>query len=149
MYALLDFVQVLRDDTNMVPTLSALSRLVAPNTPEVVSEGGALALADGPLQRTTNLLRDILRVDEYASLSSLLENLVTTHPEHLGAGETPLETLIDVVAEVNRAAPMQDQGKQMRAEDFAATFHQLRDFMLDERRGLERIFDIVQHRSGD
>jgi hypothetical protein len=147
MYALLDFVQVLRDDTNMVPMLAAVSRFVAPNTPEAVKNGEPLALEDGALERATALMRDVLRVDEYSSLSVLLQNLVTTHEAHQQGKETPLETLVDVVAEVNRANPDVDQGKQMRAADFKTTFEQLRSFLLDERRGLERLYDIVQHRA--
>jgi hypothetical protein len=147
LYALLDLVQVLRDDVNMAPTLSAVSRLIAPNAPESVATGEPLAMDQGALDRTTGLLRDILRVDEYASLSSLLENLVTNHSEHQKGLETPLETLIDVAAEVNRARPSQDAGKQMRSEDFAETFAQIREFLSDERTGLERLYDIVQQRS--
>jgi hypothetical protein len=146
LYAMLDLVQVLRDDENMVPVLNAVSRMIAPNTPESVQNGSALGMDDGSLDRTTSLLRDILRVDEYASLSSLLENLVSASSKHLNGGETPLETLIDVTAEVNRTRPELDQGKQMRAEDFKATFQQINDFLTDERRGLERLYDIVQHR---
>jgi hypothetical protein len=148
LYALLDLVQVLRDDANMQPTLSALSRLIAPNAPEAVAKGEPLAIESGSLERTTGLLRDILRVDEYASLSALLENLVIPHPEHQKGRETPLETLIDVAAEVNRASPSRDQGKQMTAADFKETFAQIREFLSDERRGLERLYDIVQQRSG-
>jgi hypothetical protein len=147
MYALLDMVQVLRDDTNMVPTLAALSRFIAPNAPEAFARGEPLAQSDGALERATRLMRDILRVDEYASLSALLENLVITHPAHLRGGETPLETLVDVVAEVNRASPHADQGKQMRAADFQATFENIHEFLMDERRGLERLYDIVQNRA--
>jgi hypothetical protein len=148
LYALLDFVQVLRDDTNTVPTLRALSRLIAPNTPEAVEQGASLDMEQGALQRIETLLREVLRVDGQGALPALLSNLVTPYSLGSGREETPLEAFIDVSAEVNRARPGRDLERQLQSQDFRAVFGQIEDFLLDERRGLERVYDLVQARNG-
>ena len=58
---------------------------------------------------------------------------------------TPLETILDVIAEVNRAEP--NLGGSLRAPDYRAVIGQTTQFMLDEEHGLERLNSLVQQRS--
>ncbi len=71
-----------------------------------------------------------------------LSNLVTL-PES-GRGETPLETILDVVAEVNRVDP--GLGTSLRSDDHRAVLTTAHEFLTDQDRGLERIYNVIQSR---
>ena len=57
---------------------------------------------------------------------------------------TPLETIVDVIAEVNRATP--GAGGPMDAVDHEEVLRQTRLFMVDERHGLRRLESVLRQR---
>ncbi len=137
-----DALMVLEDDANLVPLLRALSEALAPNVREVVAAGGALDTEGSALRDTLALLRDVQDVDDERMLRTLLQNAVQLPAE--GDEVTPLETIIDVITEVNRATP--SEGTSLRADDYRAVIGNVTDYMTDERRGLERLTRVVQQR---
>jgi hypothetical protein len=140
-YALMDMLQVMEDDTNIVPLLHAMSGAMSPNaralvggatgTPEIESSVGYDALP---------LLREIRGLDRTRMLRQLLNNLVVLRADET----TPLETILDVMSEVNRSEP--GAGGSYLPEDYRANFGEMTGFMDDERRGMERLYDVVQAR---
>ncbi|HJL00054.1 MAG TPA: hypothetical protein RMH85_21665 [Polyangiaceae bacterium LLY-WYZ-15_(1-7)] len=140
-----DLLQVLEDDDNLVPLLPVLAEGVAPGVRDQIAGGGVvdpaeLELAGSAIDTTLDLLRDIVEVDDRRTLREVLANLVSLQEN----GETPLETIIDVVAEVNRVEP--NAGGPLRADDHRSVLGNTNEFLVDERRGLERIYDVVQAR---
>jgi hypothetical protein len=142
-----DLLQWLEDDHNMDPLLAALSSALAPNARALV-EG----TADGPVttegsaaDQTVRLLREISGVDDERSLRQLLQNLVALPSE--GRLETPLEVILDVIAEVNRAEARLNEGTHLDPEDYTHVFDRAVDFLTNEHRGLERLYDVIQHRT--
>jgi hypothetical protein len=142
LYGAADALMVLEDDANIVPLLRALSEAMAPNVRDVVAVGGTLDTEGSALRDTLRLLRDVQDVDDERTLRTLLQNAVQIPSE--GDEVTPLETILDVIAEVNRATP--NEGSSLRADDYRSVLGNVTDYMLDERRGLERLTAVVQQR---
>ncbi|MCB9616354.1 MAG: hypothetical protein H6722_28295 [Sandaracinus sp.] len=142
-----DLMQLLDDDLNLVPLLNVLSEGLAPGVRERVAGGGSidpstLDLDGSTLDETVKLMRAIVDVDDRRTLAAVLRNLVAL-PEG-SDGETPLETVVDVIAEVNRTEP--GLGTSLRAEDHRAVLGHVDEFLTDPDRGLERIYRVVQNR---
>jgi hypothetical protein len=97
-----DLFQFLDDEQNLVPLLRALSRIVAPNAQEVVASGGDLDIDGSAVGNTIELLADVQKVDQKDAILAVLRNAVALDPT---TGETPLETILDALVEVNRATP--------------------------------------------
>ena len=93
-------------------------------------------------------MREVKKLDpardgERSTLTKLLGELVKETGKD---GETPLEIILDTIAEVNRAAPVKDLGSSLKADDLRAVLRESRDFLSSERHGLERLYDIIQAR---
>lgn len=143
LYAGADMLQVLEDDTNIVPLAHALSAALAPNAQDLA--GGVPGSPDIENSVTTDalgLVRELQGIDEDHVLRRLLANLVAI-PDG-GEETTPLETILDVLGEVNRADP--GAGGAYEVRDYESLFGEVTGFMLDERRGMERLYQVVQNR---
>jgi hypothetical protein len=76
----------------------------------------------------------------------VLANIVTPVPGVDGElGLSPIETFIDVIAEVHRIDPS-DPTAPLAPTDYGTIMKVLEDFMLSETRGLEQIYTIVRKR---
>ena len=142
-----DLLQVLDDEANLDPLLRAVSEGIVPGVRDRVAEGGtvragSLDIQGSAVDETLTLLKRVVDVDDRETLQALLSNLVAL-PES-GDAATPLETLIDVVAEVHRVEP--NQGGPMRAADHRRVLGTATEFLLDDDHGLERIYSVVQSR---
>lgn len=141
-HAAADLLMVMEDERNIVPLLRALSEAMAPNVREVIASGGELDIEGSAVRDALRLMRDIGEVDRERTLPALLQNAVALPSE--GEPITPLETILDVLAEVNRAEP--NAGGTLRADDYRSVLGHVTDFILDEDRGLERLTAVVQER---
>ena len=56
--------------------------------------------------------------------------------------ETPLEVIIDVIADVNRADP--SQTTKLAPGDYGAIAGQVNDFLVNKEFGLEQFYEIVR-----
>lgn len=145
LYGAADLLMVLEDDENIVPIARALSRALAPDALEFTAgtdPDGELDVDGSVATDALGLVREVQARDTTHTLRVILANLAA-----LGEGEderTPLEEILDVISEINRASP--GAGGAFEADDYEATLHQARDFLTDERRGLERLYDVVQER---
>jgi hypothetical protein len=61
-------------------------------------------------------------------------------------GEAPLETFIDDAAEVNRQNPQEPADKPLTYDDYKSVAEQIRQFLTDGDRGLERLYKVIQGR---
>ncbi len=126
--SLADLLQVVDAGADLKPVLRQLAPLVDP-------EGG---VADDMV----TFLDRMQALDDKGVLPKLLAGLVVRRSD--GSGETPLEAMIDIAAEVNRAEP--GAGGPLSAEDIVAVLGALHDTLTDDTRGLERLYKLIEER---
>ena len=143
LYAGADLLMVLEDDESILPLVHALSQALAPDALDFVGgSDGDLDIDGSVASDALGLIRAVQARDTRRTLRRILANLVQLgDPEN---GRTPLEEILDVIAEVNRATP--GAGGSFDADDYEATLGVAREFLRDEARGLERLYDVVQER---
>ncbi len=149
-----DLIQVLRDDTNLVPFYHVMATAAAPTGTDATGN-----TVTGVVDATTTLLSRLAghavdgngneicagELDPNAVLDVGLANLVTPMPGPDGKtpGRTPLEVILDAIADVNRAAP--GAGTKRSGDDYANVANELSEFLLDQQRGLEQFYAIVRN----
>ncbi len=136
-----DLLYLLDDDENMVTLINAVADAAASNARGAVAGDGSVEVEGAIVDETVSLLHETSQVDTAHTLTTVLARGVT-HPD--GEDETPLEVVLDVIAEVNRATP--NEGGPLAPDDHGAVMGQVVDFLTDEERGLERVYDVVQNR---
>lgn len=132
-----DVLQVMSDEEKLYPVLRAASIALQP------VEGPVAGCAE----RTIRLLKALTddAYDEYHVLDHVLRNLVTPMPDGSGAPQlSPLEVMMDVIADVHRLDASSEE--PLAEADYAAIMGTVRDFLVDETRGLEQIYAIVRRR---
>jgi hypothetical protein len=147
-----DLLQVMRDDTNLVPLYHVMAAAAVASTTD--AQGNTQR---GVLDATTALLGRVAgravdgsgkeicarELDPDAVLNVGLAHLVTPM---VGPGgqpsDTPLEVILDAIADVNRAAP--GTPTKLAGGDYANIANELGEFLLDDQRGLEQFYEIVR-----
>jgi len=145
LYAASDLLALLDDDANVIPMLNTLSAALATNAESVIASGGTVSADDSVAARTIALLARTSGIDTTGVLTRVLANSAT-HPV-TGAPITPLETLMDAIAEVNRATP--GAGGPVAGEDVTAILDALIEFFTSAERGLERLYAVIENRKID
>jgi hypothetical protein len=148
-----DIVQVMRDDANLVPLYHVLAAAMQQTTTD----------AQGKLQRsvvdaTTTFLSRIAgraydgtnheicanELDPNGVLTTSLGKLMTPMPGPNGQpGESPLEVILDAIADVNRASP--GGTAKLVGTDYANMASEMSDFLLDGTRGLEQFYAVIRN----
>jgi hypothetical protein len=152
-----DLIQVLRDDTNLVPFYHVAAEAARPSVSDgtgAVQETGAADASIALLARLTAKAyaepksgasyEDCGReIDPNQVLQVALEHLVTpmTIPGALN-GVTPLEVIIDSISDVNRATP--GSGAKLAPTDYLSIASNVSDFMSSPTSGLEQFYAIVR-----
>ncbi len=100
-----------------------------------------------PNQLPSLLLQCLLRLSEKDGpdnvLGALLLNAGTLAAEPDGH---PLHDFAEVIAAVHRSEP--DATGERSPADYASILREVADYLLDERRGLEKLYQIVERRKG-
>ncbi|MEO7331041.1 MAG: hypothetical protein ABI193_20870, partial [Minicystis sp.] len=83
------------------------------------------------------------KYDRYHLLDVVLPRLVTP----IGSGESPIEVILDTIADVNRidAAGSADT-VPLDDDDYRAMMGTVEEFLTSKTRGLEQFYFIVQNR---
>jgi hypothetical protein len=152
-----DLIQVLRDDTNLVPFYHVAA--TAAQSSVVAASGGVAR--KGTTQATMDLLSRLTgrvyatanggqpfedcaeETDPNQVLTVALQNLVTpiSNAGPLN-GETPLQVIVDAIADVNRATP--DTGTKLAATDYLSIAENVSDFLTSESSGLEQFYAVIR-----
>jgi hypothetical protein len=134
--SLSDTLQLLMDEDNIAPILNAAAVTMNPADD-----------AEGPGVVDTGLtmLKAITRedVDRYHVLDHFLPNLVA--PMADAKGISPLEIVMDTIAEVNRLDAAAGQSP-LTSDDYRAILGTVQGFMADKTRGLEQFYTILKNR---
>lgn len=142
LYAASDLLALLDDDQNVIPMLNTLSVALSTNAEAVVAGGGTVQADDSVAARTIDLLARTSALDTTGVLSRVLAN-AATHPS-TGSPITPVEALMDAIAEVNRTDP--GVGGPVATEDVTAILASLIEFLTSTERGLERLYAVIENR---
>jgi hypothetical protein len=147
-----DLIQVLGDDQNLVPVYQALAPSLAPSTKDGAGHILTANLIDAQLTLLSRISGQFMsngteicadEADPNQILSQILTRLVTPMTDSTGrATETPLEVLIDVIADVNRADP--SQTSKLQPPDYGAIATEVQEFLMDPQFGLEQFYEIVR-----
>jgi hypothetical protein len=145
--ALVDSLQVLSDDTNLAPFEQMLSLAVAP---PLRNEQGAIVrhgLTDAALRALSRIFEKIPSADNACwdtrdpnrALPNVLARLVTPTGNQSPA---PIEVMMDVIGDVNRADPSSTD--KFDGGDYGNVANEMSVFLLDPSRGLEQLYTVIR-----
>jgi hypothetical protein len=150
-----DVLQLLRDDENLLPLFKVLAAAVDGSKYDKKGRIVEKSLVDAQMSLLARLSgkyhdadgKEICRneVDPNQLLAVVLGKLVTPIKDDDFKGETPLEVIIDVVADVNRVDPTQPYEGTLKQEDYASVGENVVDFLTSKERGLEQFYEIVKN----
>lgn len=145
-----DLVQVMRDEQNMEPLYRLLSHATSPTLVDPKGEILERGTADALIEVLARIFaKDYTAggdrlctsaVDPNRAIPLFLERLVTP----AGPNEpAPIEVILSVIADVNRADPRQ-AGQKFDAADYRNVSLEVSDFFLDEASGMEQVYEVVR-----
>ena len=148
-----DIVQVLRDDANLVPLFHVLSEAAASSIVDAQGHTVRKSLVDAQLSLLAKISGKAFdknnvevcstELDPNQILSVTLQKLVTPMQGADGKPtQTPLEVILDVIGDVNRAAS--GAGTKLEASDYGSIAANVSDFLLNKERGMEQFYEIVR-----
>ena len=140
-----DLFQLLEDTGRIAPILKLSGEAMAPGVSKAVANNDGAPDANASiLRKGVELLNQvmILHTQRPTTLSKVLKNVVADTPE----GKTPLETLIDMVSEVERLDPSLKPDVSLKKDDFKQIATTAHEFLSSDFNGLERLFSVVKNR---
>jgi len=131
--------------TTMIAT--GLGTLILLIGPPILAATCLLARAGGWFERRRARLLLGTRIADPvrppAKGDGVLQKLVTPMAAPDGStGQTPLEVIMDIVADINRADPRATD--KLRAGDYASIADNVSDFLGNKERGMEQFYEIVR-----
>ena len=130
-----DMLQVLLDDKDLSSILDAGAVGVSPDADPAGPGAGSVTI-----QVLKALTDDTY--DRYHVVDHILPNVVT--PMDGGANVSPIEILMDVIADVNRIDASSTGA--FAPDDYEAIMSTMNGFMIDKTRGMEQLYTIIQNR---
>ncbi len=140
-----DLFQLLEDTKRIAPLLNLTAEAVAPGVTEAVKNGkGAPDANASILRKGVELLNQVMILHEQrpTTISKVLKNVVADTTE----GKTPLETIIDMISEIERKDPKKKPEVSLNRDDFEAVAISAHEFLTDKGRGIERLYDVIKNR---
>jgi hypothetical protein len=149
MAATVDVLSILSDDTNLTPFYHAAADVLGA---QVTDPNGNLVrrgLADGAIEVLAHVFAQAhdskgnelcsMEVDPNQAIASVLGNFVTPISS---TQSPPIEALMDVTADVNRAHP--NLTTKLDGADYANIANEISEFCLDPASGLEQVYTVVR-----
>jgi len=148
-----DLLQMMSDDVDLVPMYHVLAQAAEGS----ITDAKGTIVRTGTFDAQTALLARIAdraydkdhhevcarEMDPNQVLNVALRNAVAPMPSKGGKpAETPIQVIMDVIADVNRVAP--ERTDHLDAPDYASISTNVSDFLLNQERGLEQFYAIVR-----
>jgi hypothetical protein len=152
--ALVDLLQVFDDDTNVTALLHASSQAAGPEVLDgdgrVVTRGLVLSAIEtmsrvlGEVHTADGTRICAKEIDPNRTLAVLLRRLLSLPKD---GSPRPLDVLIDVAADVNRAHP--EETTKLGPADYASIAREVSDFCANDSRGLEQVYAVIKQATKD
>jgi len=133
-----DLMQVIGDDANMVPLYHAAAVAASP---------------DGALKRSLDLVERLDALEKAPDFATthgnrrVIPKVLANAMTPMGKSQiTPIEVLMDVIADIHRADPAV-VNDPFAAVDYGSVARNVQEFMVDPTRGLEQLYAIVKNRN--
>ncbi len=149
-----DVLQVLRDDENLIPLFKVLAEAMDGSKYDDKGKLTQKSLVDAQMALLARLSgkyfdkdgKEICRneVDPNQVLAKVLGKLVTPIKDADFKGQTPLEVVIDVIADVNRVDPTEDYDGTLHQKDYASVSKNVVEFLVDPKSGLEQFYEVIR-----
>ncbi len=149
-----DLVQSMRDEENIIPLFHVLASAMDATVKDDAGHITKKSLIDAQMALLARVSgryfdaggKEICRreVDPNQVLAVALGNLVTPINDAGFKGQTPLEVIIDVIADVNRADPTQAYEGTLKRTDYATVSENVVDFLTNRERGLEQFYEVIR-----
>ena len=147
--ALVDILQLLEDTEHLDPMFDWLAKAAAPTLRDEEGRVVARSLLDSTIELLSRMFASGYdetgarmcesALDPHGSFGTLLQRAVTP----MGAGEeTPIETIMSVIADVNRADPR--ESGRFKSADFRNVAKEVNDFLLNPATGLEQVYEVIR-----
>lgn len=139
-----DMLTLLDSDPALSPAIQFAALALAPNAFEAVDDEAAPDVQRSVAFAGLELAKNVTERDdkEPSTLSKLLKNSVLSDE----VARSPLEVLIDATADVNRKELTAPPEQALSAEEDRHAFQQVSEFLSDDERGLERLYQVIQGR---
>lgn len=136
---LFDLVQLLPGDDQTNAGLRALAGAFSKNVHAVIAgQGAALSPHDGAVGRNVSILRSTAELDTGNVMERVLQNAARVPPGR----PAPLEVILEALLAINRKDP--SERATPSAEDLRLTLQRVASVMRDDRRGFERLYQILR-----
>ena len=149
-----DLLQVMRDDENLMPLYKVLAAAVDGSKYDAKGKLTEKSLVDAQMALLARVSgkyfdqdgKEICKneVDPNQVLATVLGKLVTPIKDGEFRGDSPLEVIIDVIADVNRTDPSEDYDGTLQQEDYASVSKNVAEFLTDPQRGLEQFYEVIR-----
>jgi hypothetical protein len=146
-----DTLTLLDRDPDLTPAIQFASLALAPNALEAVAGEGEPDVKGGVAHAALALTQRVVETlnpedsSEPTTLSKLLTNLVLSD----GTRRSPLEVLLDAVADVNRGDASAPPEQPLSADEDRRAFGEVKTFLRDDsedQRSMERLYSVIQER---
>lgn len=147
-----DVLQVLDDDANLEPLYRVLSNATSKN---VTDENGKIVqrgLVDGSVQALARIFARAItsdgnevcskEIDPNRTIDFVLKRVLLPYGTDGKDMRTPLETILSVIADVNRQDPRSTA--KLTGGDYQNIAKEISEFCLDPARGLVQVYQVVK-----
>jgi hypothetical protein len=149
-----DIVQLLRDEQNLVPlahlAASAFGASLKDSAGHIVQKSfvdaqmALLSRVSGRYYNAGGTEICAREVDPNQVLAVALQNLVTPINDGDFKGQSPIQVILDVAADVNRVDPTQPYGGTLAQSDYANVSDNVVDFLTNKEHGLEQFYAVIR-----
>ncbi|MGH7296354.1 MAG: hypothetical protein ACRELB_15550, partial [Polyangiaceae bacterium] len=149
MAASVDLLQILNDDANITPFYHSAFDVLGAQTVDAHGDVTKRGLADAGIEALSRIFAAAKdsqgtescsqEIDPNGAISVMLGHMVTPVAADQ---DSPIEVLMDVTADVNRAHP--DQTTKLDGGDYANIANEISEFCLDPAKGLEQVYEVVR-----
>ncbi len=141
-----DLLQLFDDANSTAPLLHFAAEAIAPGVLSAIEQGKPFEVKSGIARTFVELQHAVSKLDarDPSTTAKLLRNLVADVMED---GRTPLEVLLDAAADIERANPAVPTTTPLDGSDLKSVIESVRAFLSDRDVGLERFYEVIQHRN--
>lgn len=149
-----DILQVMHDDENLVPLYhllaSAMNASVKDDQGHIVEKSlvdaqmALLARIAGRYHDESGLEICSREIDPNQVLTAALSHFVTPIKDDSFQGQSPMELVMDVIADVNRIDPTQPYEGTLPRTDYVNVSDNVVDFLMNKERGLEQFYEVIR-----